>query len=108
MLKLSQLSDQLFPPLDFPLPRGSDLIPFRLNGRDLGLELRELTGLFRETGVQVFTDVVGKGGVIRGIVVPNATLSRKELDDAIFCGDEVAIGQRIRSFPLKNHNMRLA
>jgi len=46
-----------------------------------GLELRELTGLFRETGVQVFIDVVGKGGVIRGVVVPNATLSRKELDD---------------------------
>jgi len=40
-----------------------------------------MTGLFRETGVQVFTDVVGKGGVIRGVVVPNATLSRKELDD---------------------------
>ncbi|HKA55258.1 MAG TPA: aspartate--tRNA ligase [Candidatus Binatia bacterium] len=46
-----------------------------------GLELRELTGLFRETEVQVFTDAIAKGGVIRGIVVPNATLSRKELDD---------------------------
>ncbi|MBI3796639.1 MAG: aspartate--tRNA ligase [Deltaproteobacteria bacterium] len=46
-----------------------------------GLELRELTELFRETDAQVFTDVITKGGVIRGIVVPNATFSRKELDD---------------------------
>jgi aspartyl-tRNA synthetase len=46
-----------------------------------GLELREVTELFRETDVQVFTEVIAKGGVIRGIVVPNATFSRKELDD---------------------------
>ena len=45
------------------------------------LELRELTDLFRETPIQVFHEVVARGGVIRGIVVPNAPLSRKELDD---------------------------
>jgi aspartyl-tRNA synthetase len=46
-----------------------------------GLELHELTDLFSETGIQVFTEVVAKGGMIRGILVPNATFSRKELDD---------------------------
>ncbi len=46
-----------------------------------GLELRELTDLFRGTEIQVFTEVMTKGGVIRGIVVPQATFSRKELDD---------------------------
>ncbi|MGH7965710.1 MAG: aspartate--tRNA ligase, partial [Candidatus Binatia bacterium] len=46
-----------------------------------GLELRELTDLFRGTSIQVFTDVIAKGGIIRGIIVPNATFSRKELDD---------------------------
>jgi aspartyl-tRNA synthetase len=46
-----------------------------------GLELRELTELFRGTEIQVFTEVMTKGGVIRGIVVPQAPFSRKELDD---------------------------
>lgn len=46
-----------------------------------GLELCEVTDLFRETAIQVFTEVIAKDGVIRGIVVPNATFSRKELDD---------------------------
>ena len=46
-----------------------------------GLELREVTELFRGTDIQVFTEVIAKGGIIRGIVVPNATFSRKELDD---------------------------
>jgi aspartyl-tRNA synthetase len=46
-----------------------------------GLELRELTALFRGTEIQVFTEMMTKGGVIRGIVVPQAPFSRKELDD---------------------------
>lgn len=46
-----------------------------------GLELRELTPLFRETDIKVFTDIVAKGGTIRGIIVPNCTFSRKEIDD---------------------------
>jgi aspartyl-tRNA synthetase len=46
-----------------------------------GLELCELTSLFRETDIKVFTDIVAKGGTIRGIIVPNSTFSRKEIDD---------------------------
>ena len=46
-----------------------------------GLELQELTDLFKDTEIKVFQDVVAKGGIIRGIVVPNAGFSRKEIDD---------------------------
>jgi aspartyl-tRNA synthetase len=46
-----------------------------------GLELHDVTHLFRHTAIQVFTDVIATSGVIRGLVVPNATFSRKELDD---------------------------
>jgi aspartyl-tRNA synthetase len=46
-----------------------------------GLELRELTPLFRETGIKVFTEVVARGGTIRGILLANCTFSRKEIDD---------------------------
>ena len=46
-----------------------------------GLELRELTPLFRETDIKVFTDIVAKGGAIRGLIVPNSPFSRKEIDD---------------------------
>lgn len=46
-----------------------------------GLELRELTNLFRETDIKVFSDVVAKGGTIRGILISNCTFSRKEIDD---------------------------
>jgi aspartyl-tRNA synthetase len=46
-----------------------------------GLELQELTMLFRETQIKVFTDIVAKGGIIRGLIVSNCTFSRKEIDD---------------------------
>jgi aspartyl-tRNA synthetase len=46
-----------------------------------GLELCELTPLFRETDIKVFTEIVAKGGIIRGILVSNSQLSRKEIDD---------------------------
>jgi aspartyl-tRNA synthetase len=72
--------------LPVPFPRLSYTEAMARFGNDkpdirFGLELREVTELFRETDIQVFTDVSAKGGVIRGIVVPNATFSRKELDD---------------------------
>ena len=46
-----------------------------------GLELQELTELFKNTDIKVFRDVVAGGGVVRGIVVPKAGFSRKEIDD---------------------------
>ena len=48
-----------------------------------GLEIQEVTELFGATDIQVFKDVIAKGGIIRGIVVPNAPLSRKEIDDLV-------------------------
>lgn len=48
-----------------------------------GLELQDVTELFGATDIQVFKDVIAKGGIIRGIVVPNAPLSRKEIDDLV-------------------------
>lgn len=46
-----------------------------------GLELRELTDLFKDTDIKVFRDVVASGGIIRGIVVSDSGFSRKEIDD---------------------------
>jgi aspartyl-tRNA synthetase len=48
-----------------------------------GLEIQEVTELFGATDIQVFKDVIAKGGIIRGIVIPNAPLSRKEIDDLV-------------------------
>jgi aspartyl-tRNA synthetase len=72
--------------LSTPFPRLTYAEAMRRFGNDkpdirFGLELREVTELFRGTDIQVFTEVIAKGGIIRGIVVPNATFSRKELDD---------------------------
>jgi len=72
------------PPTPFPrLTYAEAMARFGNDKPDLrfGLELREVTDLFRKTDIQVFTAVIAKGGVIRGLVVPNATFSRKELDD---------------------------
>jgi len=48
-----------------------------------GLEIQEATELFGATDIQVFKDVIAKGGIIRGIVIPQASLSRKEIDDLV-------------------------
>ncbi len=69
-----------------PFPRMSYAEAMLRYGNDkpdirFGLELRELTTLFRETQIKVFTDIVAKGGIIRGIIVSNCTFSRKEIDD---------------------------
>lgn len=69
-----------------PFPRMSYAEAMLRYGNDkpdirFGLELRELTTLFRETQIKVFTDVVAKGGIIRGLIVSNCTFSRKEIDD---------------------------
>jgi aspartyl-tRNA synthetase len=69
-----------------PFPRMSYAEAMARYGNDkpdirFELELRELTNLFRATDIKVFSDVVAKGGIIRGIIVPNSTFSRKEIDD---------------------------
>ncbi|MGQ9714539.1 MAG: amino acid--tRNA ligase-related protein, partial [Anaerolineae bacterium] len=47
-----------------------------------GLELVDLTDLFRETGFQVFRKVVEEGGVVRGLRVPGcADYSRRQVDE---------------------------
>lgn len=69
-----------------PFPRISYAEAMARYGNDkpdirFGLELRDLTSLFRATDIKVFSDVVAKGGTIRGILISNCTFSRKEIDD---------------------------
>lgn len=69
-----------------PFPRMSYAEAMLRYGNDkpdirFGLELRELTDLFQATEIKVFSDVVAKGGVIRGILIADSTFSRKEIDD---------------------------
>ena len=69
-----------------PFPRMSYAEAMARYGNDkpdirFGLALSELTNLFRATDIKVFSDVVAKGGVIRGLLVPNCPFSRKEIDD---------------------------
>jgi aspartyl-tRNA synthetase len=46
-----------------------------------GMELVDLTPLFKETAFQRFKDVVGKGGVVKCVTAPGASsLSGKEID----------------------------
>jgi aspartyl-tRNA synthetase len=71
-----------------PFPRMSYTEAMSRFGNDkpdirFGLELREVTELFGATDIQVFKDVIAQGGIIRGIVVPNAPFSRKEIDDLL-------------------------
>jgi aspartyl-tRNA synthetase len=69
-----------------PFPRMSYAEAMTRYGNDkpdirFGLELCELTDLFRETDIKVFSDVIAKSGTIRGILLANCTFSRKEIDD---------------------------
>lgn len=69
-----------------PFPRMSYAEAMARYGNDkpdirFGLELRDLTNLFRTTDIKVFSDVIAKGGAIRGILISNCTFSRKEIDD---------------------------
>jgi aspartyl-tRNA synthetase len=46
------------------------------------MELMDLTDVFRTTGFAVFRDAIGRGGVVRGMVVPGkANATRKEIDE---------------------------
>ena len=71
-----------------PFPRMSYTEAMSRYGNDkpdirFGLELQDVTELFGATDIQVFKEVIAKGGIIRGIVVPNAPFSRKEIDDLL-------------------------
>ncbi len=48
-----------------------------------GLELTELTDVFRESGFQVFSGAIKKGGIVKALKLPGKAgeLSRKEIDD---------------------------
>ncbi len=47
-----------------------------------GLELVELSGIFRGSKVQVFVSALDRGGIVKGLCVPGAaSLSRRELDE---------------------------
>ncbi|MBI1909973.1 MAG: aspartate--tRNA ligase [Deltaproteobacteria bacterium] len=46
-----------------------------------GLELQEITRIFKGSGFKVFADVVAKGGMVKALKLSGVELSRKELDD---------------------------
>jgi len=48
-----------------------------------GLELTELTEVFRDSGFQVFSGAIKKGGIVKALKLPGRAgeLSRKEIDD---------------------------
>ncbi len=46
-----------------------------------GMELKDITDIAKETGFKIFQDIVSGGGIVKAIVVKNASLSRKELDN---------------------------
>lgn len=73
-------------PTPFPrMPYAEAMARFGNDKPDIrfGLEIRETSDLFGKTNIKVFREVVASGGVVRSIVVPDATFSRKELDDLI-------------------------
>jgi aspartyl-tRNA synthetase len=49
--------------------------------RRLGMEIAELSDVFRASGFQVFSRAIAEGGVVRGLTVPGgASLPRREID----------------------------
>ena len=73
-------------PTPFPrMPYAEAMARFGNDKPDIrfGLEIRETSDLFGKTDIKVFREVVASGGVVRSIIVPDATFSRKELDDLI-------------------------
>ena len=49
--------------------------------RRFGLELIELTDIFKETEFKVFRNAIENGGVVKAINFKNSNLSRKEIDE---------------------------
>uniref|UniRef100_UPI0025D7A89E aspartate--tRNA ligase n=1 Tax=Thermosulfurimonas sp. TaxID=2080236 RepID=UPI0025D7A89E len=83
--------------LQLPFPRFSyaeALSRFGTDRPDLrfGMELREVSDLFKETSFKVFAQVLERGGIIKGLCAP-ADFSRKELDElTAFVGEFGAKG----------------
>jgi aspartyl-tRNA synthetase len=49
--------------------------------RRIGMEIADLSGVFRESAFKVFSGAIAGGGVVRGVAVPGgATLPRREVD----------------------------
>jgi aspartyl-tRNA synthetase len=49
-----------------------------------GLELKEISDLVKESGLDIFKEVVSEGGIVKGITVKGgATLSRSEVDNLV-------------------------
>ncbi len=72
--------------IKLPLPRMSyqeAMARYGLDAPDtrFGLELADLTELFRKTSFKVFGDTVAAGGIIKAICLKKVDLSRKDLDE---------------------------
>jgi aspartyl-tRNA synthetase len=49
--------------------------------RRIGMEIAELSNVFRQSGFKVFSGTIAEGGVVRGLAVPGgASLPRREID----------------------------
>ena len=58
-----------------------------------GLELKDITDLFKETNFKVFKQVVEAGGIIKALKVEKSTLSRKDIDElTVFAQENGAKG----------------
>ena len=75
--------------ITIPFPRMSYADALAKYGSDKpdlrpGLEIQDLRELFRESKFRVFKDIVGKGGTVRGFVIPKAShYSRSEVDGIV-------------------------
>jgi aspartyl-tRNA synthetase len=58
-----------------------------------GLELIDFSSIFQKTKIRVFAGALEQGGVVKGLCISGAELSRKELDDLVgFAGNYGAKG----------------
>ena len=75
--------------ISIPFPRMSYADAMAKYGSDKpdlrpGLEIQDLRELFRESKFRVFKEIVGKGGTVRGFVIPKAShYSRSEVDGIV-------------------------
>jgi aspartyl-tRNA synthetase len=73
------------PPMPLPVLAYADAMArFGTDRPDMrfGLELIECSQVFAGSGFKVFADTLGRGGIIKALVVPDGSaLSRKDLDD---------------------------
>ena len=75
--------------ISIPFPRISYADAMAKYGSDKpdlrpGLEIQDLRELFRDSQFRVFKEIVGKGGTVRGFVIPKAShYSRSEVDGIV-------------------------